>query len=301
MIFGGIELGGTKTVAAIGLGEDTTLIESITLATTSPDELIREIATFFDAKRAVHGAICGIGVGAFGPVVINRKAKDYGYLLETNKPGWSGFGLVPALEKAIGSPIILSTDVAAAGIGEARFGALKDVELGVYLTIGTGIGGAVLHYGIPLPGLLHPEIGHLAVRRAAQDEAPSTCRFHSDCAEGLAAGPAIASRFGNKLCAFESYGPEIALIADYLGQLCASLALTLSPQRMILGGGVLQTDGLTVRIEQAMWHHLNGCLTASGDHVPSLQLPALGQNAGIIGTLAMVAQTSQLGPAFARQ
>lgn len=279
-LVGGIELGGTKTVLAVGL-PDGRIVRRETIATRDPDTVMNEACTFFRAAGPVHA----VGVGAFGPVVIDPAHNAYGRLLETNKPGWSGFDLLGALTRALGVPAELVTDVGAAAIGEARLGALQSAALGIYLTVGTGIGGAIVCNGALLPAMLHPEMGHIALRRLADDGVTSTCRFHSDCAEGLAAGPAIIRRFGQSLSHFAEAGHERLLIAAYLGQLCANLVLTLSPHRIVMGGGVSQTPGLIPLVGEAMRRHLGGYAVAGTDAPEFLCLPELGQDAGITGAL----------------
>ena len=281
-VFGGIELGGTKVVAAIGRA-DGTLLSSRTLPTTTPHQVIDELIGYCQDQPL---PIKGLGVGAFGPVVVDHTKPDYGYLLETNKPGWSGFDLAGGLAEGLNVPIHLMTDVAAAGFGEAQFGALRDVDLGVYLTIGTGIGGAILHKGVPLPAMLHPEMGHIPLERHPADMMASTCRFHANCAEGLAAGPAILARFGQSLSACPPQGRELHLIADYLGQLCAQLVLLLSPHRIVLGGGVGQTAGLIEATHSAMLQRLGSYASQGTANSGYLCAPTLGQRAGIIGALA---------------
>ncbi|MEY4239444.1 MAG: hypothetical protein RL339_2045 [Pseudomonadota bacterium] len=288
MLVGGIEFGGTKTVVAVGQ-DDGTVLARDTFPTTSPVELLDRIGAFYAAQP---GPIAAIGCGAFGPIVIDPAASHYGHLLGTNKPGWSGIDLVAALDRRCGVPVHLVTDVSAAGIGEARFGQLRGIDLGVYLTVGTGIGGAILHHGKPLPALLHPEMGHLALHRSPADRAASTCQFHANCAEGLAAGPAILARFGQSLSHFPPDGPEIALIADYLGQLCAAIVLMLSPQRIVIGGGVGKTPNLLELAEQAMHRQLGGYVVQSQSAGPLLHRPELGQDAGIIGALCCASAKS---------
>ena len=289
-VYGGIELGGTKTLVAIGFGDGTVLVRE-TLSTGGPHRLVQDVQDFFAAHAERLGPLAGMGVGAFGPIVIDPTAPDYGCLLETNKPGWSGFDLLAALRADRQAPIRIVTDVAAAGVGEARLGALRAVALGVYLTVGTGIGGAILCRGKPLPALLHPEMGHIALRRQSGDSAPSICRFHDSCAEGLAAGPAVIARFGQSLSHFQVDGQEYALVADYLGQLCASLVLTLSPQRIVLGGGVGKAPGLIAATHAAMLVHLGGYAFDQVAAEKFLCAPELGQDAGIVGALCTAAAT----------
>lgn len=282
-LYGAIELGGTKTLVAIGDGEGT-IVRRTTLPTTAPAALLPAIAAFLtDTPRGA--ALAGIGVGAFGPIVLDPMVPDFGRLLETNKPGWSGFDLAAALRSVCAAPVALVTDVAAAGVGEARQGALKGVGLGVYLTVGTGIGGAILCRGELLPAQLHPEIGHIAMQRVPGDGFESLCRFHANCAEGLVAGPSIMARFGKSLSHFAADGPEQALVADYLGQLCATLVFVLSPQRIVIGGGVGKAPGLIPAVHAAMLRHLGGYAGRGTADAGYLCEPALGQDAGIIGAL----------------
>jgi fructokinase len=282
-LYGAIELGGTKTLVAIGDGEGA-IVRRMTLPTTVPATLLPAIAAFL-AETPGGTGLAGIGVGAFGPIVVDPMAPDFGRLLETNKPGWSGFDLAAALRSVATAPIALVTDVAAAGVGEARLGALKGVGLGVYLTVGTGIGGAILCRGQLLPALLHPEMGHITMQRVPGDSFESLCRFHGNCAEGLAAGPSIMARFGESLSHFAADSREQALVADYLGQVCATLVFALSPQRIVLGGGVGKTPGLIPAVHAAMLRHLGGYAGSDTAGAGYLCTPALGQDAGIIGAL----------------
>src|SRR3546814_4289147 len=83
---------------------------------------------------------------------------------------------------------------------------------------------------------MHPEVGHIILKRQPDDRAPSSCPFHADCAEGLAAGPGLRARLGERELADE---PEIAaLVAHYIAELCAAILLFWSPHRIVIGGGV---------------------------------------------------------------
>jgi fructokinase len=280
-LYGGIELGGTKTVLAIGTCGGK-IIARHTVPTRAPDAVIADAAAFFNNSGHTLSAL---GVGAFGPIVIDRKAADYGRLCDTNKPGWSGFDLIGALARSVPLPVRLVTDVGAAAMGEVRFGALRGHDIGMYLTVGTGIGGAIVAGGAVLPALLHPEMGHIALQRLPGDAAPSTCHFHDDCAEGLAAGPAIDARFGKSLDHFAPDDPEFLMIADYLGQLCCQLVLTLSPQRIVLGGGVAGAPGVVPAVQHAMVRRLGRYGPAAVADRDYITPPALGHDAGIIGAL----------------
>ena len=284
-LYGAMEFGGTKTVLAIGTA-DGTIVARRTIPTASPETVIAEAATFF---RESGCTLSALGVGAFGPIVIDRNAPDFGRLSQTNKPGWSGFDLAGALEQALKLPVSLVTDVGAAAIGEARLGALRGLRIGIYLTIGTGIGGAIVVDGKVLPSLMHPEMGHIALLRLPGDTVPSTCRFHANCAEGLAAGPAVAARFGASLDTFPQEAPEFLTIADYIGQLCCQLVLTLSPQRILLGGGVCKASGIRGAAHQAMVRHLGRYAPDAVALSDYLTAPGLGEDAGITGAILCAA------------
>lgn len=292
-IYAGIELGGTKTIAAIGK-KDGAVIESARFATVEPEKLIEQVCSYLIGRASTLGEIAGLGVGAFGPIVLDESSPKFGVLLGTNKPGWGGFNLAAALQDRIDAPMSLVTDVAAAGIGEAKFGNLRGIDLGLYLTIGTGIGGALIHNGKPLASLLHPEMGHVPLVRQKGDLAPSLCDFHPNCAEGLAAGPAIAARFGAELSSLAPTGPEYALVADYLGQLLASLQLVASPQRVVIGGGVSQAAGLLELVRAAMKRHLASYVDCGLDDPGFIVPPRLAGEAGVVGALAagVIAGTS---------
>jgi len=279
---GAIELGGTKIRVARGDAGDA-ITDSETFPTTGPDESFERVRAFFRSGPPV----AAIGLGSFGPVVVGPDGPDRGLMLATPKPGWSGFNVVRALEP-LQAPVRIQTDVAAAGLGEFRHGALKDVPCGVYLTVGTGIGGALLIDGRVVNGAAHAEMGHIRLHRAAEDRAPSVCPYHSDCAEGLASGPAIERRFGHSLSAPDATDRQRALIGDYLGQLTAALVLTLSPHRVVIGGGVAKTPGLLEDAQRSLTHHLNGYAIYREMGEPGfLAPPMLKDDAGLVGALLL--------------
>ena len=284
MRFGAIELGGTNANVAVGSG-DGAIAARVRVAAGDPQSTLDAVADWLGRQ----GPLAGIGVGAFGPIVIDAAATGFGRLLATPKPGWSGFDLVGGLRARLGQRVALATDVGAAGIGEAALGALRGVACGVYLTVGTGIGGAIIVGGRPIPALLHPEIGHLRLRRAKGDTAESCCPFHADCAEGLAAGPAIMGRFGRPLANFRGKSAEMALVAGYLGQLCASVVLAIAPQRIVIGGGVGSVPGVLAAVRTALAHELAGYAAHGTDDPGFVIAPALGADAALCGALILAA------------
>lgn len=282
-----IELGGTKVVVAAGTGPDD-LTDPVRIPTTDPATTMAAIVTALEGLWPFDA----IGIASFGPLCLD--AGDPGGLRITNtpKPGWSQTKLVEPLARRFGVPVHLDTDVNGAALGEGRWGAARGLRDFAYITVGTGIGVGLIVNGAPVHGLLHPEAGHLLVRRdPVKDPYKGHCPFHGDCLEGLACGPAIADRVGRPAEDLAEDHPVWPLVGDYIGQLCASLLLVTSPRRIILGGGVGQRPGVRQAAETAMRAHLAGYLD-----VPALQKgfilpPALENRAGVLGAL-VIAQRS---------
>jgi fructokinase len=287
-VLAAIELGGTKVNVAVGRpGEP--FAARARIPTGEPVPTLAAVRDFFGEQVGRYGPISGLGIGAFGPVVINPGDPAYGRLLPNPKPGWGGVDLLAELAGITDGAVTITTDVGAAGIGEAEAGALKGVACGVYVTIGTGIGAAIIVNGRPIPALLHPEIGHLTLARRADDANGCICRFHDSCAEGLLAGPSITARFGRPLNAFAPDGPEMALAADYAGQFLAAIVLALSPQRIVVGGGVSQAFGLLAAARGEMVRALNGYVRHGLDAPDFILSPALGDDSGLTGALVLAA------------
>jgi fructokinase len=294
-LYGAIEAGGTKFVCALGTADGSLIAES-RLPTTNPAATLAAVVKFLREGSDLHGPLSGIGVASFGPLVLDRRSPHYGFLGKTPKAGWSHTDIVGAMRGAFQGAVGFDTDVNAAALAEHRWGAARDVSDLVYVTVGTGIGAGVLVNGVPLHGLVHPEIGHLFVRRHALDaEFAGVCPFHGDCLEGLASGPAIMKRSGCDLSSLSADHPQWTMQADYLAQLCATLVLTVSPRRIILGGGVMSCLALFPLIRTRMLHWLAGYV----DHAELLQHsdryllpPGLGQRSGVLGALSLAMDAS---------
>jgi fructokinase len=288
--FGAVEAGGTKFVCAIG-DETGAILAETRFPTTDPLTTLRNTIEFFRARHAEFGELAAIGVGAFGPIELDRESEQYGSVLHTPKPGWSGTDLLGPLACELGVPLGFDTDVTAAALAEHRWGAARDVSDLVYVTVGTGIGGGALVGGRPVHGLMHPEMGHLFPRRHALDvEFAGVCPFHGDCLEGLAAGPAIIARSGASLDRLAPESVQWEIEADYLGQLCANLVLMLSPQRIVLGGGVMNQERLYAPIRRRLHAWLGGYIGRPevGSTIDGYVVaPGLGARAGILGALAL--------------
>jgi fructokinase len=288
-LYGAIEAGGSKFVAIAT--DEGTIVEETRLPTTDPASTLGAVVEFLLQGSRHHGPLSGVGVASFGPIVLDRQSQHYGFIGKTPKARWSHANIVGAIKSAFDCPVGFDTDVNAAALAEHRWGAGRDIANLVYVTVGTGIGGGVLVNGAPLHGLVHPEIGHLFVRRHPRDAGfAGVCPFHRDCLEGVASGPAIIERSGRELSYLEPDHLQWEIEADYLGQLCAALVLTVSPQRIIMGGGVMNQQRLFPMIRERLLHWLAGYV----DHQELLQRtsdfvapPALGVRAGVMGALAL--------------
>jgi fructokinase len=284
----GIEAGGTKFVCAAGT-DPADLRDVTTFPTTTPDETLARTRAFVAAHT---DGLRAVGVASFGPVDLRPASTTYGSITSTPKPGWRGTDVLTPLREAADVPVGFDTDVNGAALGESRWGAAADVESCVYVTVGTGIGGGGLLGGQLIHGLLHPEMGHVPIARHAEDRYAGSCPFHGDCLEGLAAGPAIAQRWG--MPAQELQGDQlrqaVAIEADYLSQMAATLTYVLSPARLIFGGGVMHLDGLIDVMRTRLVERLNDYLDLPEitEHVDTYVVaPALGDRAGVLGAIAL--------------
>jgi len=287
-LLAGIEAGGTKYVCAVGHQPDELLRET-RFPTTSPEETIDQAVGFFRQAAAEFGPLRAMGVGTFGPADINPRSPGYGGILNTPKEAWAGFNVVNALRDGLGEPvpIAIDTDVNAAAIGEAEFGAGRNERNVAYVTVGTGIGGGILIDGQPLHGRLHTEIGHLLVPDFDQPgKATGVCPFHDRCLEGRASGPAIEKRWGKPATELPPDHPAWQLEARYLAAAAIDLTAAWSPDIIILGGGVMQQEHL-IDLVRGEFHALAGDYWTLPPLDTYLVTPWLGQNAGIVGALAM--------------
>jgi len=285
--YGGVETGGSWCVCALGAGPGQ--IEAIEqFPTAEPRETVAGIVDFF----ARHGRPRALGVAGFGPIELDPAAASWGTLGATPKPGWAGWPLGPALRDALGVPVVVETDVGAAALAERRWGAGRGCDSLCYLTVGTGIGAGLLHGGAPAHGLMHPEVGHIRVPHdRGRDPFGGACPFHGDCWEGLAAGPAIAARWGMAADLLPDDHPAWELEAEYVALGILAIVLIASPQRVIAGGGVIGRAGLLERVRVRLPELLAGYppgprIAADSGYVVA---PALGDDAGVLGAIALVA------------
>ena len=288
-LFGGIEGGGTKFVCAVGTGPDDVRAET-RFPTTTPAETLGKAIEFFNQ----FDGLSAIGVACFGPLDPHPASPTYGQILPTPKPGWTNADIVGTLRSALALPIVFDTDVNGAALAEARWGAAQGCDPVLYLTIGTGIGGGALVNGKLLHGILHPEMGHIPLPRDPQlDPFPGVCPFHGDCFEGLVAGPALEKRWGQKAETLPPDHPAWDLEAHYIALALASYIYTLSPQKIIIGGGVIQQAHLLPLVRQKVQALLNNYVQSQliTQNIDTYIVPpSLGNRAGVLGAIALAEQ-----------
>jgi fructokinase len=293
-VYGGIETGGTKWECAIGTGPDN-LTTAATIPTTTPEETIGRVVAFFERE----GPVAAIGIGSFGPVDNNLESATWGHITSTPKPGWAYTDVGPEIRRRLSVPVAFDTDVNAAALGEHRWGAAQGLDTFCYITVGTGIGGGGMAGGKLLHGLVHPEFGHMRIPHDRErDPFDGVCPYHGDCWEGLASGRSIEARWGRPAVELDGNADVWALQAHYLALGLVSVICVLSPERILLGGGVMSGPGLLPLVHRKVSALLNGYLetAAVGDGIAGyITLAALGSQAGVLGAIAL-AEAHQRGP-----
>lgn len=285
-MYGAIEAGGTKFVCAVS-DKQLEIKERVSIPTTTPEETLEQVFDFFDQYT-----LASIGIGSFGPIDVNEKSATYGYVTSTPKTAWKNFDFLGAVKQRYGIPVAWTTDVNAAAYGELKKGSAQGTESCLYLTVGTGIGGGAVVDGKALSGFGHPEMGHLLVSMHPDDNFDGVCPYHGNCLEGVAAGPAIEKRYGKK-------GHELAedkkvweIEAFYLAQALVNYTLILSPEKIILGGGVMKQTQLLSMIKEQFTQLMAGYVaTPSIDEY--IVTPELEDNAGITGCLLMAIEEKE--------
>ncbi len=293
-LYGVVETGGTKMVCAVVSGPDD-VRDEVRFPTTSPAENIPQIIAFLQ-KHHRQTPLTAVGIGSFGPIVLDRSLPNYGSVAPTTKPFWSNAPVVAPIQQALGIPVGFDLDVTTAGLGELQWGAGRGLKHIVYYTVGTGIGAGVITNGGPIACLAHPEAGHQRLSRHPEDLFEGNCSFHADCLEGMASGPAIEKRWGMKAHLLPPDHVAWRIQADYLAQAVMNTILFVSPQRIILGGGVMEQMHLFPMIRQRVLERLNGYINVDAitQHIDEYIVPpALGNRAGMLGALVLAMRAAQ--------
>jgi fructokinase len=293
-LWGGIEAGGTKFVCAVGTGPDDLRAE-VRFPTTMPEVSIGRAIEFFQQQHEKE-PLAAVGIASFGPVDPNPDSSTFGYITTTPKPGWAHTDFAGTIRRALGVPVGFDTDVNVAALGERRWGAAQGLDTFVYLTIGTGIGGGGMVNGKLIHGLVHPEMGHIRIPHDwDRDPYAGACPYHGDCLEGLATGPALEARWGQRGETLPADHPAWELEAGYLALGLVNIICILSPERIIMGGGVMEQRQLFPLVRGRVRELLNGYLQAPAilDQIDGYIVPpGLGNRPGVLGAIALAQQTA---------
>ena len=282
--YGSLEAGGTKMVCAIG-DEQGNILERVSIPTLAPETTMPAILDFFKNKN-----ISALGIGCFGPVDLDKKSPTYGYITTTPKLAWRNYDIVGVCKKELGIPVGFDTDVNGSALGEATWGCTKELDNSIYITVGTGIGAGVIIDKKPYHGMLHPEGGHIFLARHPQDPMErGVCPYHELCLEGLASGPSIQARWGKPGVELADRKEVWELEAYYLAQAICSYIMILSPERIIVGGGVAHQEQMMPLIRKEVLRQMGGYIAAKGmqDLDNYIVLPSLNDNQGILGALKL--------------
>lgn len=286
MKLGALEAGGTKMVCAIG-DETGKIYEQVSIPTETPEITIPKLVAYFQEKE-----IDALGIACFGPIDLNKKSETYGYITSTTKLPWINCDMVGAFHKALGCPIGFDTDVNGSVLGEATFGQAKGKKNVVYITIGTGVGAGIYAEGNLVHGMMHPEAGHVLIRKRQDDTYEGKCPYHGACLEGMAAGPAIEERWGQKAITLKDRKEVWDLEAYYIAQALVDYIVVLSPEMIILGGGVMHQEQLFPMIRSYVKELLAGYIqTKQIEDLEHYIVPAsLNDDQGIMGCLELARQ-----------
>lgn len=285
-VYGGVETGGTWCVCALGRGPGE-IDDEVQFRTGDPEDTVARIVEFFAARRTPEA----IGIGSFGPVDLAPGSPTWGSVTTTPKPGWRHVSLGPVIRDRLNVPVVFDNDVTAAALGESRWGAGRDVGALAYVTVGTGIGAGLLIDGRPWHGLIHPEVGHVRIPHDRErDPFAGSCPVHGDCWEGLASGPAMAKRWQMAPEDLPGDHPAWALEADYVALGLLSIVCVFSPQRLIVGGGVMEHADLRKRVSGRLREYVGGYLETPllAEQIDDFVVaPELGDRAGVLGAIAL--------------
>mgnify|MGYP001260204129 CR=1 FL=1 len=288
----GIEAGGTKFICAHGTGPNN-LTDRVRIDTTTPAETMPQVEAYIRQVAASH-TVDAIGVACFGPLDLDPLSPQYGSIASTPKLAWKQFPMLSHLKSMFSLPIGFDTDVNAAALGEQQFGVAQDVDSLIYITVGTGIGVGAIVANRVLHGAMHPEAGHMRVPQQAGDDFAGICPYHGNCLEGLASGPAIKARW-NVTSALDLAEGHAAwqLESDYLAAAIHNYTLCYAPKRVVLGGGVMRHHALLPLVQHKVITSLAGYVDHAYLAAPDYVVRAgLGDNAGIVGALALAQQAA---------
>ena len=308
MVAVGVDLGGTNIKAGL-VERDGTLAHQITLATDAergPEHVVGRIAAAIEQvlDEASDGATpCGIGIGAPGKV-----ANDHATVIRPpNFPGWIEINLVERLGSYFSAPIVVENDANAAGVGSAHFGAGRAFDSFIMVTLGTGVGGAIIHEKKLFRGSTGGagEIGHVSIdydgyyarsgvagavegylgQQFLSNHARSRLLNRETLVRELA-GPELESLTPKMLHHAAEQGDEparevLAWAGHKLGVALGSIVNLLDIRKVVIGGGVSAAGDFL--LDPARVSLRRAVMPAFAEDLEIVQ-ETLGNEAGILGT-----------------
>jgi fructokinase len=297
-LIGAVEAGGTKFICAVGTGPGEGILARERFPTgREPSAVLDQVASWFENRRREVGPLAALGVASFGPVDPDPSSPTYGYVTSTPKEGWRQTDLLGGIRRAFPDvPAGFDTDVNGAALGERRWGAARDLDDFLYITVGTGLGGGGMARGRLLHGLVHPEMGHMGLPRVDGDDFEGVCPYHGRCWEGLCSGPAIERRAGRPAEDLPPDDPAWRYLVEYMGRALVNLTCVLSPKRILIGGSVRKAGAFgedrffretRAAFRRAMNDYIVSPALTEDGIADFLVPPALGDDAGICGAIAL--------------
>ncbi len=285
-LIAGVELGGTKCIATLAQGRTILRQERWPTGDASTLNLVSDQLTEWGKDTP----FAAIGIASFGPLHLDPRKPHFGRMGNTPKPGWAGYDVHGHFASRFAVPVGIDTDAGGAALAEGEWGAAQGCAVHAYATIGTGVGLGIVVNGQALHGHLHPEAGHMRIRRQPGDAFPGRCPAHGDCIEGLIGGPALRDRAPAPVADLQDDDPFWSLVAADLSEWAAMLILALSPERFVMGGGVMQSRPALLPMIASRTADLLNDYIEDLDAAALAQLivaPGLGSEAGPLGAVRL--------------
>ena len=313
IIVAAVEGGGTSFVVAVA--EVTNATDPITIlhrcnvdsSHNNPSETLKQCAAFLQCHQPT-GGYHALGIASFGPVGLHRdQPLTYGCILATTpKAPWRNVNVLAPLQAAcqgISRPLAVrvETDVNAPALAECHDDPQRSSL--AYITVGTGVGvGLVIHRQC-VHGRMHPEGGHVPVKPLHGDTFQGyswgdMAPFHGkQTVEGIASSVALTERLEQMEGTQYKSRQILAELPDdhdiwnhaanAIANLCVTLLLTVSVEKIVLGGGVIQRHGLIKKIQDQTVALINGYIELPEDMATLITTSRYGDDAGIMGAIVL--------------
>mmetsp|Transcript_19294 Transcript_19294/g.28543 ORF Transcript_19294/g.28543 Transcript_19294/m.28543 type:complete len:403 (+) Transcript_19294:15-1223(+) len=289
-----------------------------------PHETLEECAAFFRQHLPDDEGYHALGIACFGPLGVKPDdPATYGTILGSSpKAHWRNVNVLEPLQRACQGgnssrrklQVLVDTDVNAPALAEyivAKANSNKNISSLAYITCGTGVGVGLVIHGHCVHGRMHPEGGHVPVKPLPNDDFPgyswggSSSPFAGvHTVEGIASSVALTERLewtqrsnGNENNNHTNDRSILRTLPDdhevwdhaanALANLCVTLLLTTSMERIVLGGGIMQRSGLLEKIQSQTRFLLNGYLELPAQMSELIGIPHYGNAVGLMGAILL--------------